>query len=113
MLFMMKLMICCCCYVEFIVAAHVDDDERLSLAQCLISFYTANRAARLYTVIYRHLSVALESVVESVMCSVCANIVDRIYYIWCVLKLLTREMEYKKNRAAATGLLSCIFILER
>jgi len=20
---------CCCCYVEFIVAAHVDDDERL------------------------------------------------------------------------------------
>ena len=46
---------CCCCYVEFIVAAHVDDDERLSLAQCLISFYTANRAARLYTVIYSYI----------------------------------------------------------
>lgn len=45
----------CCCYVEFIVAAHVDDDERLSLAQCLISFYTANRAARLYTVIYSYI----------------------------------------------------------
>lgn len=47
--------VCCCCYVEFIVAAHVDDDERLSLAQCLISFYTANRAARLYTVIYSYI----------------------------------------------------------
>ena len=46
---------CCCCYVEFIVAAHVDDDERLSLAQCLISFYAANRAARLYTVIYSYI----------------------------------------------------------
>jgi len=81
---------CCCCYVEFIVAAHVDDDERLSLAQCLISFYTANRAARLYTVIYRHLSVALESVVESVISDynpyTSVDVADVVCHIlWAVL----------------------------
>ena len=80
----------CCCYVEFIVAVHVDDDERLSLAQCLISFYTANRAARLYTVIYRHLSVALKSVVRSVISDynpyTSVDVADVVCHIlWAVL----------------------------